>query len=316
MRPTLFLSLYFVHILLMMFTIVFVLLSSFPFLLSLPLPNDTVVSARLLDAQLQNLGFNTFSRPITSGVPYDAKVPKTLNGVKVSAMRLRSDSLWHRGVQFYKEFEIPKRVIEHPFVERLVLVYQNLGNLSNKYYPLHGYTYLAPVLGLLAYNGTNLSHSMVPELLHIRAYKNPILIKFSNVNLPQSGSLSKCVYFGLNGSVQFDRLLPNNVCSSFQQGHFSIVVESKSVPPSPHDPNKKYDFCILIPCLVGGFLLLVILGVVVGAVRRAKQGARIQHLEYVADNSEALEIKYIGGTKLPSAGRIRTRPEIEHTYIF
>ncbi|XP_020963387.1 uncharacterized protein LOC110265008 [Arachis ipaensis] len=270
MRPTLFLSLYFVHILLMMFTIVFVLLSSFPFLLSLPLPNDTVVSARLLDAQLQNLGFNTFSRPITSGVPYDAKVPKTLNGVKVSAMRLRSDSLWHRGVQFYKEFEIPKRVIEHPFVERLVLVYQNLGNLSNKYYPLHGYTYLAPVLGLLAYNGTNLSHSMVPELLHIRAYKNPILIKFSNVNLPQSGSLSKCVYFGLNGSVQFDRLLPNNVCSSFQQGHFSIVVESKSVPPSPHDPNKKYDFCILIPCLVGGFLLLVILGVVVGAVRRAK----------------------------------------------
>ncbi|MED6202109.1 hypothetical protein PIB30_101986 [Stylosanthes scabra] len=312
----------------MIFTIFFVLLSLFPFLLSFQLPNDTIVSSRLLDAQLLDSAFGTFSRPVITGVPYDAEVPKALKGVKVSAIRFMSGSLWHRGVQMYKEFEIPKRVVGYPFVERLVLVYQNLGNLSNKFYPLPGYTYLAPILGLLPYNGTNLnvSHSMLPQLLQIRAYKNPILIKFSNVDLVQQfgGSLlAKCVYFGLNGSVQFDALLPNNVCSSFHEGHFSIVVESKSViPPSSsphqHDPNK-FDFgfrILIIPCLVCGILLLVLLGVVVRVVvRRAKQGARIEHLEYVADNSEALEITYVGDTKLPSASMIRTRPEIENSYI-
>ncbi|MED6164116.1 hypothetical protein PIB30_086643 [Stylosanthes scabra] len=230
----------------MIFTIFFVLLSLFPFLLSFQLPNDTIVSTRLLDAQLQDSAFRAFSRPIITGVPYDAKVPKTLKGVEVSAIRLMSGSLWHRGVQMYKEFEIPERVVGYPFVERLVLVYQNLGNLSNKFYPLPGYTYLAPILGLLPYNGTNLnvSHSMVPESLQIRAYENPILIKFSDVKLVQQ--------FGVAGVV----------------------------------------------------------------MRRAKQGARIKLLEYVADNSEALKITYIGDTKLPSAAMIRTRPEeIENSYI-
>ena len=301
-------------------TIFFVLLLSLPCLLSLPLPIphpslDTLVSARLLDSRLQALAFKAFFRPRT-GVPYDGKVPTNLTGVTVSAMRLKSGSLWNRGVQMYKEFEIPIGVIEHPYVERLVLVYHNLGNWSEKFYPLPGYTYLAPVVGLLAYSAANLSASKLPEL-HIRASEKPILVKFPHLKSPPSGSLAKCVYFDLHGSVQFDTMLPNNVCSTFQQGHFSIVVES--IPPShaPHGADKKNKSSsrVLIPCLVGGVLLLIILGLSVAAVRRTKQGTRIQQLECVADNSEALQMTSIGDTKAPLAVGTRTRPVIENDYI-
>lgn len=55
-------------------------------------------------------------------IPYDARVPTNLLGVRVSAMRLRSGSLRTRGVLSYKEFEIPIGVVEEPYVKRLVLV--------------------------------------------------------------------------------------------------------------------------------------------------------------------------------------------------
>lgn len=99
-----------------------------------------------------------------------------------------------------------------------------MGNWSNKFYPLPGYSYIAPVVGLLAYSAANLSASELPEL-NIRATDKPILIKFPDVKPAPIGSLAKCVYFDLHGSMQFDTLLPGNVCSTVQQGLFSIVVE-------------------------------------------------------------------------------------------
>ncbi|TXG65781.1 hypothetical protein EZV62_007056 [Acer yangbiense] len=70
---------------------------------------------------------------------YNGYVPSNLTGMKIAAMRLRSGSLRTRGVKIYKEFGIPIGVTES-YVERLVLVYQNLGNWSKTYYPLPGYT--------------------------------------------------------------------------------------------------------------------------------------------------------------------------------
>ncbi|GAU18607.1 hypothetical protein TSUD_124380 [Trifolium subterraneum] len=165
-------------------------------LLSLPLsiaqvPFDDDISSRALDSVLQVYAFKAFSRPKT-GVPYDAQLPHNLIGIKVSALRLRSGSLRTRGVQTYKEFQIPTGVVEQPYVERLVLVHHNLGNWSEKFYPLPGYTYLAPVLGLLSYSGVDLSAVELPEL-DIRASDKPILIKFNDVKSAQYGSVPKLI---------------------------------------------------------------------------------------------------------------------------
>jgi len=283
-----------------------------PILSSAQTSFDGIVSARLLDAQLQDCAFNAFSTPKT-GVPYD--VPSNLTGIKVSAMRLRSGSLFDKGVQSYKEFEIPKGVIEQPYVKRIVLVYQNLGNWSQNYYSLSGYSYLAPVLGLLAYDGTNLPASNLPEL-ELRAYHKPILVNFSYVkNTSPYGSLAKCVYFDLFGSIKFDTLLNGNVCLIFQQGHVSIVVKSNA-PPQGHWKNE-FKFKIVIICLAGGIVLLFMFGLLIGRMRRAKQETKIKQmkLELEADCRETLKILYIGNAKVPSALGTRTPPKIENDYV-
>ncbi|CAJ1970791.1 unnamed protein product [Sphenostylis stenocarpa] len=285
---------------------------------SAQLPPDVVVSARLLDVHLQDLAFKTLFSPRT-GVSYDAQVPTNLTGIKVSTMRLRSGSLRTRGVLNYKEFMIPIGVIENPYVERLVLVYQNLGNWSDTFYPLPGYSYLTPVLGLLAYSGANLSASVLPELA-IRASDKPVLVNFPNVKL--LGAVAKCVYFDLHGSVKFDNLLPGNVCSTMQQGHFSIVAESNAPSPAPcsrgevqfggKNKIKKRKKTML---WMGGILLLVIImGVLVVGVRRHRK-RRVQELECVADGKSLLDMTSIGDIKVPFAFGTRTRPTIEHGYF-
>ena len=319
---------------LMRVRISFFLLFSLPCLLSLPLLNAqppqpaAAISARSLDAILQDYAFGAFYKPKT-GVPYDGQVPSNLAGIRVSAMRLRSGSLRTRGVESYKEFHMPTGIVEQPYVERLVFVYHNLGNWSEVFYPLPGYTYLAPVLGLLAYSAANLSAKELPEL-DIRASNKPILIKFQDVKSAPSGALSvpKCVYFDLNGSVQFDILLPGNVCSTNQQGHFSIVVEESSAPsPAPAaavgpdsgrskgSGKNKSKAWIIVGSVVGGCFLLIILSVLVARVWRSKEGKKIEQMEWEAVTGESLQMTSIGGTKAPLAVGTRTRPMLENDYI-
>ncbi|CAK9177605.1 unnamed protein product, partial [Ilex paraguariensis] len=239
------------------------------------LPGPSTTSARPLDALLQDYAFQAFVRPRTGAV-YNGVVPSNLSDITVSAMRLRSGSLWTRGVRMYKEFFIPMGVLGHPYVERLVLVYQNLGNLSALYYPLPGYMYLAPVLGLLAYDASNLSAKNLPEL-DIRASRQPILINFSNMQSLPKGSVAKCVWFDLHGLVNFSNVASGNVCSTFQQGHFSIVVKSRAPSPAPVSPappgrapkagllpsgRKKNNpkVWIIVGSVLAGLALLVLLG--------------------------------------------------------
>ncbi|XP_076930427.1 uncharacterized protein LOC143595233, partial [Bidens hawaiensis] len=150
-------------------------------------PTPEFAPARALDAILQDYAYRVFDRPRT-GRPYDGNPPLNLSGIQISAMRLRSGSLFTRGVQKYNEFTIPTGVIERPYVERLVLVYQSLNNWSNTYYPLDGYTYLSSVLGLLAYDASNLSATNLQEL-EIRASSKPISIEFTLVNPVPPGSM-------------------------------------------------------------------------------------------------------------------------------
>ncbi|KAL6988230.1 hypothetical protein U1Q18_013978 [Sarracenia purpurea var. burkii] len=296
------------------------------------LPPSSIRAAQALDALLQDYAFRAFVRPRT-GIAYDGVVPSNLSGIKISAMRLRSGSLRNRGVAAYKEFEIPVGVVVQPYVERLVLVYQNLGNWSAVYYPLANYMYLAPVLGLLAYDASNLTAKNLTEL-DIRATIQPILVNFSDVKSVPAGSVPKCVSFDLNGLVNFSNLVSGNTCSTLQQGHFSIVVESIAPSPTPVSPapapappvappkapsgggkKKKTTVWIIVGSVVGGLALLILLGGLAVWVQGYKRRKKMRKMERAAEVGEALHVTLVGNTKAPAAAVTRTQPTIETDYV-
>ncbi|CAI8585993.1 unnamed protein product [Vicia faba] len=276
--------------------------------------HDDIVSAHSIDARLQDCAFKAFIEP-KSDVIYDAEVPSDLTGIKVSAIRVRSRTMLNKGVQSYKELEIPIGVTSKPYVNKLVLVYHNFGNWSKKIYPLSGYSYLAPVLGLLAYDATNLFASNLPEL-DLRANEKPILVNFSNVknsSLP-FGSLAKCVYFDLYGNVKFDTLLNGNVCAIFQQGHVSIVVESKD-QVQDHGKNELKMKIVGVICLVCGIVLLMIMFGLFIRLRRKKR-LEIKQMEFEEVNHETLKMSSFGHAKVPMALGTRTKPMIDEMDVF
>ncbi|KAJ9544741.1 hypothetical protein OSB04_024448 [Centaurea solstitialis] len=285
-------------------------------------------SARALDALLQDYAYRAFVVPKT-GVPFDGIAPGNLTGVKISALRLRGGSMFARGFPAYHEFRIPTGVIEHPYVERVVLVYQNLGNWSTTYYPLPGYTYLAPVLGLLAYNALDLKAKNLPEL-DIRASKEAISIHFGEVKRVPDGLNPRCVSLDLDGRVNFTDVMSGNRCSTFKQGHFSIVVESTAVPapapvPVPVPPatsesvprdargggGNRSRVWAIISSAVGGSALLVLLALLVWWIRGYKRRKKMHKMERAADTGEALHMTTVGSTKAPAAMVTRTQPTLE-----
>lgn len=282
----------------------------------------THFSARSLDSLLQDYAFRAFfrRRPRT-GVPYDGNVPSNLTGIKVAAIRLRSGSLRRKGVYNYKEFHIPIGVFEQPYVKRLVLVYHNLGNWSNLYYPLPGYTYLAPVLGLLAYDAFNLSAKNLQEL-DIRASQDPITVHLVDVQEPPRGTLPVCVYFGLDGSVAFDNVINKSVCSATKQGHFSIAVQYTAPAPSPVETGgggsnggRHRKLWIILGSVIGGLLLLILLGTGFSCIKKCRDKKKMQRMEAAADMGELLVMANVGNTRAPVASEIRTRPVLENDYV-
>lgn len=286
-------------------------------------------SASALDTLLQDYAYRAFVRPRT-GIPYEGVVPSNLTGIKIAAMRLRSGSLRTKGVNMYKEFHIPIGVTESPYVERLVLVYQNLGNWSNTYYPLPGYVYLAPVLGLLAYDASDLSAKNLQEL-NISASGDPISILFQDVMPAPDGSVPKCVWFDLHGLVNFSNVVSGNKCLTVQQGHFSIVVESIAPspppvspvpppPPPPPPPTRKGEesnskVWIIVGSVVGGLALLVLLSLLLLWLQKYKHRKKMQQMEKAADVGEALHMTSVGNTKAPAAMVTRTQPVLENEYV-
>ncbi|CAN4126275.1 unnamed protein product [Withania somnifera] len=290
-------------------------------------------AARALDVLLQDYAYRAFDRPrIRTGVIYDANVPSNLTGIKVSGLRLRSGSLRNRGFKMYKEFQIPVGVVEQPYVERLVLVYQNLGNFSTSYYILPGYIYLAPVLGLLAYDASNLSATNLPEL-GIKASGQPISISFSDVKPLPVGSSAKCVSIDLQGSLNFSNVLSDNTCTTFQQGHFSIVIESiapslapVSSPPTTASPptevpiihhkgkKNKSKVWIIVGSVVGGLVVMFLLGLLIVCASKYNHKKKMQQMERAAEVGEALQMTRVGSTKAPVATVTRTQPTLETEY--
>nr|GLL30871.1 uncharacterized protein LOC109173870 isoform X1 [Ipomoea trifida] len=297
---------------------------------------EAELSARSLDALLQEQAFRALVRPKT-GVPYAGKAPSGLAGIGVSAVRLRSGSMRRKGFGNFKEFTVPVGVVAQPYVERLVLVYHNLGNWSDVYYPLpEGYVHLTPVLGLLAYDAANLSASELPEL-ELRASENPMLIKFSSLKPPPppaaaataTGAMSaKCVFFDLHGSLEFDNVVDGNICKGTKHGHFSIIDEFTVPVPAPASAtggdntnkkeNKKGDSKILwvsFGTVIGAVVMAIFLISIFVCTRKNREQKRIQRMEEASERGVPLPMATVGHTRAPVASKTRTRPLLENEYV-
>lgn len=286
-------------------------------------PNSSPNPARALDSLLQDYAYRAFDRPHT-GVPYDGIAPSNISGVKIAVLRLRNGSFRNRGFESYKEFEIPSGVIAQPYVRRLALVYHNLGNWSSIYYSLPpGYSYLTPVIGFLAYSAENISASNLPEL-DLLASKLAISIRFGTVKAVPNGMKARCVWFDLDGSLEFRDLEGSNVCLTCRQGHFSIVVNSSRLAPSPvpgrglspegggRDESVAWK---IVGAVIGGFMGLILVAFFVALVESYRRRRMVEQMERDAEAGEALDMTQVGSARAPVAIGMRTRPaelEDEH----
>ncbi|XP_047046852.1 uncharacterized protein LOC124651873 [Lolium rigidum] len=293
-------------------------------------PSPTPSPARALDATLQDYAYRALARRPRTGIVYNGTVPGSLAGVAVSALRLRSGSLRRRGFPGYFQFALPAGVVARPRVERAVLVYSDLGNLSDRYYPLPpGYAYLAPVLGLLAYDAANLSAAGLPELSLV-ASATPILVSFGSVRaVPSGGPAPRCVWFDLDGAPQFrDPEASGNVCAAYRGGHFSIAVNSTEVAPAPASPAA---IAPLVPgtggraagntqawkiagTVVGSAAALGLLASALLCLVRYKRVRKLEVMERNSEVGETLRMAQVGRAQAPVALWTRTQPVIESEY--
>lgn len=305
--------------------------------------NDTD-SQKSVDEILQDYAFKAFRHPKT-GTIYNATVPSNLSGIKINAVRLRSGSLRRRGIP-YNELDVPVGIVVKPYVERLVLVYQNFMNWSSVYYNIPGLKLVAPILGLLAYDASNLNATNLQEL-NIFATKKPISIRFTNLSMTE-GLNPMCIFFDLNGTVSLSNVSSPNVCTSFYQGHFSLVIQSLAptpapapvptpapvpyllgpppsgvappfsgspnlTPSSPSGKNSK-TWKIAVGSSIGGVVGLAFLGFLCVGFLKYRERSNFEYMEQQADQAEALQTAMVGGRRAPTAGGTRTQPMLETEY--
>ncbi|XP_072980136.1 uncharacterized protein [Typha angustifolia] len=279
---------------------VFVLLS--PFLLSVSQSTNTSTStADSLNSTLRDYAFKALVRRRT-GQLYQVPLPSHLSGVTASVMRLRGGSLWSRGVNS-TSFRIPPSIKTVPYVTRLVIVFDDLGDSSSSYFRIPGYSLVAPVVGFLPYDASSLKE------IEFAILKDPISVIFTNVSLPEGvNPTAKCASFGPGGSLNVGDTAKNNVCTAKSTGHFTIVVPSAVRPPLAARASK-WDVWV-VGCGVGavGLILVCLVGFGIFRLRRDRKMVSMQSK---AEEGEALEIMWIGRSKMPSAVMVRTQPLIE-----
>lgn len=227
---------------------------------------------------------------------YNARLPNYLAGMKVSAVELRSRTLWRKGANF-SSFLIPPMTLPRPYVKRVLIVYHNLGNCSSSYYSLSGYTLLTPVVGFLVYDASSKNLSNV----ELNTNGKTISVSFNSNSSGNEGA--KCAAFGPLGDVFLSDPSSPNSCHSNSQGHFSIVTPI----------NKRHKTPVFwILGFVAGFTGLI-LGTIMG-VRCLVCMRSEEEMEREADEGEFLKTYWIGSSKMPRAQVTRTQPVLESKF--
>ncbi|GLU00768.1 hypothetical protein SLE2022_181130 [Rubroshorea leprosula] len=263
-----------------------------------------------LDALIRLYVNQTLSMHRT-GTLYSVLLPSNFSGMNASAIRLRSRGFGRKGANL-GFVTIPPAVRTAPSVKRIAVVYQNLGNLSSKYYQISGYNLVAPVIGFKAYDASNII-SFGDQELAFKVTADPISIHFPGAAEAQNRTL-QCVKFGNDGSVQYvGNMTQPNVCTTKETGHYSLVIVSSPPTASPEKKGRLWRWWVIwFPIGFIGLVSLILVGVLVVKLVRRR---RIRKMEKESEKGVAFETFWIKGNKMPSASMIRTQPALEHDYI-
>ncbi|KAI5598771.1 hypothetical protein POPTR_002G166900v4 [Populus trichocarpa] len=280
----------------------------FPLLLLLfsPVHGLTSYDPESLDALIHKHAMKAQAKKRT-GTSLQVSLPANFSGIEVSVVRLRSGHFWERGVNF-SSFYIPPRVLPFPFVKRLSIVYQNLGNWSTRYYKVPDYSLVAPVVGFMAYDASNLS-ALGNEALKFSILGGPILISFPNLEIKGKLETLKCVKLGPDGFVQFRNITKGNTCITQGDGHFSLAVQN---------PEVEKNIRVWKWYVVGfgaGFFALVLSGVIGYTTFKLVRSKKLRGMEAESENGVALDATSVGRSKMPSASMVRTQPTLEQDYV-
>lgn len=262
-----------------------------------------------LDVILHEHAFKTLVHQHTGSL-YNASVPSSLAGMKLTLVRLRSRTLWEKGANF-SGFSIPPRTIPVPYVKRIHIVYNDLGNLSSRYFNISGYNLLTSVIGFMVYDAP--SHiSTITSLtkLDLRPMGQPISIEFKNLTRSIKGrtTTKSCAMFDENGKVSLSEMRFPNLCYTRNHGHFTIVL-----PLETKKKRRIWGF-LVIGFVIGvfGVALVLVVGRMVLGICNSKRACE---MEREAEEGEILESVMVGRSKMPIAMVTRTHPILEGPFF-
>lgn len=240
-----------------------------------------------------------------TGVFYNISLPANYTGMEVTVVRLRTISLWLRGVN-YSFFNVPPKVVPQPNRKRMAILFENLGNWSSHFYNVPNYTMVAPVFGLMGYDSSEKAF-VDNEKINLVIQGDPIIIRFPHVGTRVKKNVPICAKFGAGGSVEFNNMTKPYVCEANSTGHYTLVV------PESHTKSKAKRLTTWwVLGFVIGFVGLVILALVLIALVKAAKRRRIGKMERNSEGGEPFDTFWIGDTKLPLATMSRTQPTLEN----
>ncbi|KAF7826130.1 plant/F17O14-7 protein [Senna tora] len=287
-----------------------------------PLEGSKSYDPESLEAFVVERANKEIPKPRT-GTLYNIPLPSNFSDIKFSVIRLRSGSLRSRGVNITRFFNLPPWIKPEPYVERMAIVYENLGNLSSRYYNVPNHSIIAPVLGLMAYNssGTTLIEStrLKLSILGGREGQTSIKVRFFQGGVHgKKGKVPICAVFGGGGMVELKNTSKSEsegyVCEAEKEGHYSLVVplleeEAEKVERRRKFWGRRWNLGLGIGSGVIGMGLvgLVIVGFVMALKRR-----KMREMEEKAEKGEAFGVFWVGESKMPCASMIRTQPTLEN----
>jgi Protein of unknown function (DUF1191) len=250
-----------------------------------------------------------------TGVHYSLSLPPSLSGISAEAVRYRTGSLWRYGDSF-GEFTIPSGIIAQPHVRHLIVTREDMGKFSSMF---ENYVstntrlrLVSPVLGLLFYNATTFHSSLAN--LNIFVTKTPIIVNFSVLVEAQLVKNARCVVFQLDGNISITSQPWNNVCITWQQGHFALMEEDFDGEVSENGTKVSTWKLVAMGIIVGtaGAALIGLLVVALVSIRRKR--VLLAEMERRAYEEEALRVSMVGHVRAPTATEARTKPSLEDEF--
>lgn len=253
---------------------------------------------------------NTSVRYPHTGKLYNLSLPANFSGMEASFLRIRSAKFWLGGVNFSSVY-IPPLVVPMPYVKRIAIVYENLGNWSSVYYKVSNYRLVAPVIGFLAYDSS--SSAVGTQKINFLTQGDSIVIQFPHIDV-QEGEIPKCVEFGPDGSFWIKNMTGANECHTHGEGHFSLVVPSPITPtptptPTPRATRKNSEKWR--KGLIAGIFGLILLGLVMIGMYKLVRRRQLRAMEKQSEKGVAFDTFWVGRSKMPSAAMTRTQPYLE-----